>query len=48
MKMFIENRFVLCRIADAFLKADNYLTFLPVGNPGEDAGKENKKVYFKY
>lgn len=35
-------------IADAFLKADNYLTFLPVGNPGEDAGKENKKVYFKY
>lgn len=36
--MFIENRFVLCRIADAFLKADKYLTFLPVRNPGGQAG----------
>lgn len=46
--MLIENRFVLCRIADAFLKADNYLTFPPVRNPGVVAGKENKKVYSKY
>lgn len=35
-------------IADAFLKADNYLTFPPVRNPGVVAGKENKKVYSKY
>lgn len=31
-------------IADAFLKADSYLTFLPVRDPGEDAGQENKKA----